>query len=67
MSEELNKKPLPEAESKNGGPWHGGGCMLLWGKFDTACEIIGKIIVGILTLGIAPLVVHICRKKKETK
>lgn len=67
MSENLNKSPLPEAEAKNGGPWNGGGCMLLWGKFDDVCEVIGKIVVGIITLGIAPLVVHLCRKKKEAK
>lgn len=67
MNEELNKSPLPEAEAKTGDGWGGGGCMFLWGKFDTACEIIGKIIVGIVTLGIAPLVVYLCRKKKEAK
>lgn len=67
MSENLEKKPLPEAEPKNSGPWHGDGCMFFWGKFDDVCEVIGKIIVGILTLGIAPLVVYLCRKKKEAK
>lgn len=65
-----NKNPnqvLPEAETKTGDGWGGDGCILFWGKFDNFCEVVGKIIVGIVTLGIAPLIVHLSRKKKEAK
>ena len=51
----------PNPEEKNYG---GGGCMFFFGKFDKVCEIIGKVIVSICTLGIAPLCVYIHRKKK---
>lgn len=55
--------PNPNDERNYGG----GGCFFFWGKFDKACEIIGKVIVGICTLGIAPLCVYIYRKKKNAK
>lgn len=51
----------PNPEEKNYG---GGGCLFFFGKFDKVCEIIGKVIVSICTLGIAPLCVYIYRKKK---
>lgn len=54
---------LPNAEERNYG---GGGCILFWGKFDTACEIIGKIIVAIVSLGIVPIVFK-CKKLKYFK
>lgn len=57
------KTPNPEQRDD----WSGGGCFFFWGKFDKACEIIGKVIVGICTLGIAPLAVYIYRKKKNAK
>lgn len=62
-SMELIKTPNPE-EEKN---WSGGGCILFFGKFEKACEVIGKIIVGVCTLGIAPLSVHLYRKAKAKK
>lgn len=65
-NKELNQV-LPDAEEKAKGGWGGDGCILFWGKFDRACEVIGKIVVGICTLGIAPLIVHLIRKKKEAK
>lgn len=55
--------PNPNDERNFGG----GGCMFFWGKFDKACEVIGKVIVGICTLGIAPLAVYLYRKKKNAK
>ena len=55
--------PNPE-ESKNYG---GGHCFLFFGKFEKVCEVIGKIIVGVCTLGIAPLSVHLYRKAKAKK
>ena len=55
--------PNPNDERNFGG----GGCMFFWGKFDKACEIIGKVIVGICTLGIAPLCVYFYRKNKNEK
>lgn len=55
--------PDPSDERNFGG----GGCMLFWGKFDKACEVIGKVVVGVCTLGIAPLAVYIYRKKKNAK
>lgn len=55
--------PNPNDERNYGG----GGCFLFWGKFDKACEVIGKVIVGICTLGIAPLAVYLYRKKKNAK
>lgn len=55
--------PNPNDERNYGG----GGCFFFWGKFDKACEVIGKVIVGICTLGIAPLCVYIYRKKKNAK
>lgn len=53
--------PNPNDERNFGG----GGCMFFWGKFDKACEVIGKVIVGICTLGIAPLAVYLYRKNKK--
>ena len=55
--------PNPNDERNYGG----GHCFLFWGKFDKACEVIGKVIVGICTLGIAPLAVYLYRKKKNAK
>lgn len=55
----------PNPEEKN--DWSGGGCFLFWGKFDKACEVIGKVVVGVCTLGIAPLAVHLYRKAKAKK
>lgn len=55
--------PNPNEEKNFGG----GGCTLFWGKFEKACEVIGKIIVGVCTLGIAPLSVHLYRKAKAKK
>ena len=55
------KTPNPKDEKNYGG----GGCTLFWGKFEDACEIIGKIIVGICTLGLAPLGVYLYRKHKK--
>lgn len=57
------KTPNPEQRDD----WSGGGCILFWGKFDKACEVIGKVVVGICTLGIAPLAVYLYRKKKNAK
>ena len=57
------KTPNPEQRDD----WSGGGCFFFWGKFDKACEVIGKVIVGICTLGIAPLAVYLYRKKKNAK
>lgn len=53
--------PNPNDERNFGG----GGCMFFWGKFDKVCEVIGKVIVGICTLGIAPLAVYLYRKNKK--
>lgn len=61
MEKKINT-PNPEEQSRGYG---GGGCILLWGKFDKVCEIIGKVIVSICTLGIAPLCVYLSRKKKQ--
>ena len=60
MEKKINT-PNPE---ERGWDYGGGGCTLIWGKFEKVCEIIGKIIVSICTLGIAPLCVYIYRKKK---
>lgn len=57
------KTPNPEQRDD----WSGGGCIFFWGKFDKACEVIGKVVVGICTLGIAPLAVYLYRKKKNAK
>lgn len=53
--------PNPEDEKNFGG----GHCMLFWGKFEKFCEAVGKIIVGVCTLGIAPLSVYLYRKHKD--
>ena len=53
--------PNPDDEKNFGG----GGCMLFWGKFEKFCEAVGKIIVGVCTLGIAPLSVYLYRKHKD--
>lgn len=57
------KTPNPEEKQE----WSGGHCILFWGKFDKFCEAVGKIIVGVCTLGIAPLSVHLYRKAKAKK
>ena len=56
-----------ESEEREIREFGGGGCTLIFGKFDKFCEIFGKIIIGIATLGIAPLVNHIVQKKKSSK
>lgn len=63
--EYMNEIKTPNPEEKN--DWSGGHCFLFFGKFDKACEIIGKVVVSICTLGIAPLCVYIYRKKKSAK
>lgn len=70
MDEQLNKTTFPDVHEtrREDDGWNGDGCMFFWGKFDDVCEVIGKIVVGVVTLGIAPLVVYLCRKnKKEAK
>ena len=62
MSEKTRIATPSADETKNYG---GGHCFFLFGKFEKFCEVVGKILVGIVTLGIAPLVVHICRKNKK--
>lgn len=60
MENKINT-PNPKEEKNFGG----GGCTLFWGKFEDTCEVIGKIIVGICTLGIVPLSVYLYRKHKN--
>ena len=55
--------PNPESEKNYGG----GGCFFFFGKFEKVCEVIGKVVVGVCTLGIAPLSVHLYRKAKAKK
>lgn len=56
----------PNPNEERGG-FNGGHCFLFWGKFEKFCEVVGKIVVGICTLGIAPLCVYVYRKKKNEK
>lgn len=53
--------PNPNDERNYGGGW----CSFLFGPFEKICQIIGEIIVGICTLGIAPLSVYLYRKNKK--
>lgn len=62
-----NMKEIKTPNPEDGKNWSGGGCILFFGKFDKACEVIGKIVVGVCTLGIAPLSVHLYRKAKAKK
>lgn len=55
--------PNPNDEKNYGG----GGCFFFFGKFEKFCEAVGKIIVGVCTLGIAPLSVFLYRKSKAKK
>lgn len=55
--------PNPNDEKNYGG----GHCFLFFGKFEKFCEAVGKIIVGVCTLGIAPLLVSLYRKSKAKK
>ena len=55
--------PNPNDEKNFGG----GHCTFLFGKFEKICEIIGEIVVGIGTIGIAPLSVYLYRKQKAKK
>lgn len=56
----------PNPNEERGG-FNGGHCFLFWGKFEKFCEVVGKIVVGVCTLGIAPLCVYLYRKKKNEK
>ena len=64
MTERTRIETPSADETRNYG---GGHCFFLFGKFEKFCEVVGKILVGVLTLGIAPLVVHLCRKNKKTE
>lgn len=63
--EDMKEIKTPNPEEKQ--DWSGGHCYFFFGKFEKACEVIGKIIVGVCTLGIAPLSVHLYRKAKAKK
>ena len=63
--EDMKEIKTPNPEEKR--DWSGGHCIFFFGKFEKACEVIGKIIVGVCTLGIAPLSVHLYRKAKAKK
>lgn len=46
---------------------NGGGCFLFWGEEDKTYAVIGKIVVGFLTLGVLPLIWLIkCKKGKNS-